>query len=102
MWPVMFSAGTTLYGKNGEDLKGSTFNSQNGVNALKWYAAQKKNKGGMQTTNALNQLKKGKAQAILDGPWNAANIKKIWGKNVAVAKYRKIEVGRTSVQMEAF
>ena len=39
----MFSAGTTLYGKNGEDLKGSTFNSQNGINALKWYAAQKKN-----------------------------------------------------------
>lgn len=102
MWPVMFSAGTTLYGKNGEDLKGSTFNSQNGVNALKWYAAQKKNKGVMQTSNALNQLKKGNAQAILDGPWNAANIKKILGKNFAVAKYPKIEVGGKSVQMEAF
>ena len=102
MWPVMFSAGTKLYGDNGEDLKGSTFDSQNGVNALKWYAAQKNNKGVMQTSNALNQLKKGNAQAILDGPWNAANIKKILGKNFAVAKYPKIEVGGKSVQMEAF
>ena len=56
----------------------------------------------MQTSNALNQLKKGNAQAILDGPWNAANIKKILGKNFAVAKYPKIEVGGKSVQMEAF
>ena len=102
MWPVMFSAGTKLYGDNGEDLKGSDFNSTNGVNGLKWFAEQKKNKGVMQTSNALNQLKKGNAQAILDGPWNAANIKKILGKNFAVAKYPKIEVGGKSVQMEAF
>lgn len=102
MWPVMFSAGTTLYGKSGEDLTGSTFNSQNGVNALKWYAAQKNNKGVMQTSNALNQLKKGNAQAIMDGPWNAANIKKILGKNFAVAKYPTIEIGGKTKQMEAF
>ncbi|GFZ26434.1 extracellular solute-binding protein [Lactobacillus corticis] len=102
MWPVMFSAGTYLYGKDGETLKGSTFNSENGVNALKWYAAQKNNKGVMQTSNALNQLKKGNAQAILDGPWNAANIKKILGKNFAVAKYPTITVGGKKAQMEAF
>ena len=102
MWPVMFSAGTKLFGSNGEEVKGSTFDSQNGVNALKWYAAQKKNKGVMQTSNALNQLKKGNAQAILDGPWNAANIKKILGKNLGVAPYPTIEVGGKKVQMEAF
>ncbi|TSO26942.1 extracellular solute-binding protein [Lactobacillus sp. LL6] len=102
MWPVMFSAGTKLFGDNGQELKGSTFNSQNGVNGLKWYAAQKSNKGVMQTSNALNQLKKGNAQAILDGPWNAANIKKILGDNFAVAKYPTIEVGGKTKQMEAF
>ncbi|WEV51030.1 extracellular solute-binding protein [Lactobacillus sp. ESL0731] len=102
MWPVFFSAGTKLYGNNGEDLKGSTFNSAAGVNALKWYAEQKNNKGVMQTSNALNQLKKGNAQAILDGPWDAANIKKILGKNFAVAKYPMINVGGKDVQMEAF
>lgn len=102
MWPVMFSAGTKLFGNSGEDVKGSTMDSQNGVNAMKWYAEQKSNKGVMQTSNALNQLKKGNAQAILDGPWNAANIKKILGKNFAVAKYPKIDVGGKNVQMEAF
>lgn len=102
MWPVFFSAGTKLYGDNGEDLKGSTFNSENGVNALKWFAAQKDNKGVMQTSNALNQLKKGHASAILDGPWDAANIKSILGKDFAVAKYPMIMVGGKSVQMQAF
>lgn len=102
MWPVFFSAGTKLFGDNGETLKGSTFNSQEGVNALTWFAEQKKNKNVMQTSNALNQLKKGKAAAILDGPWNAANIKKILGKNFAVAKYPTITVGGKKVQMEAF
>ncbi|WEV36908.1 extracellular solute-binding protein [Lactobacillus sp. ESL0677] len=102
MWPVFFSAGTKLYGDSGEDVKGSTYNSQNGVNALKWFAEQRNNKGVMQTSNALNQLKKGNAQAILDGPWNAANIKKILGKNFGVAKYPMINVGGKDVQMEAF
>ena len=102
IWPVFFSAGTTLYGENGEDLKGSTFNSQNGVNALTWIAKQKSNKNVMQTSNALNQLKKGNAAAIMDGPWNAANIKKILGKNFAVAKYPTVTVGGKKVQLEAF
>lgn len=102
MWPVFFSAGTKLYGSNGENLKGSTFNSQNGVNALTWIAKQKSNKGVMQTSNALNQLKKGNADAIMDGPWNAANIKKILGKNFAVAKYPTVTVGGKKAQLEAF
>lgn len=102
MWPIFFSAGTTLYGENGESLKGSTFNSQNGVNALTWIAKQKSNKGVMQTSNALNQLKKGNADAIMDGPWNAANIKKILGKNFAVAKYPTVTVGGKKKQLEAF
>lgn len=102
MWPVMFSAGTTLYGKSGEDLKGSTMNTQNGVNGLKWYAAQKSNKGVMQTTNGLNQLKKGNAQALMDGPWNGNNIKKILGKNFAVTVYPNIKVGGKNVPMQSF
>ena len=102
MWPVMFSAGTKLFGDSGEEVKGSTFDSQNGVNAMKWYAEQKNNKGVMQTSNALNQLKKGHAQAVLDGPWNAANIKKILGKNLGVAPYPTIELGGKTAQMEAF
>ncbi len=102
MWPIFFSAGTKLYGTSGEDLKGSTFNSQQGINAMKWIAAQKSNKGVMQTSNALNQLKKNNAQAVMDGPWDAANIKKILGKNFGVAPYPTVKVGGQTKNLQAF
>lgn len=102
MFPVFFTAGNKLFGTNGEDPKGSTVASENGVAALKWFAEQKGNKGVMQTSNGLNQLKKDKAQAILDGPWNAANIKKILGKNFAVTVYPKINVAGKDAPMQAF
>ncbi|MCT7709989.1 MAG: extracellular solute-binding protein, partial [Lactobacillus iners] len=102
MFPVFFTAGNKLFGANGEDPKGSTVASENGVAALKWFAEQKGNKGVMQTSNGLNQLKKDKAQAILDGPWNAANIKKILGKNFAVTVYPKINVAGKDAPMQAF
>lgn len=102
IWPVMFSAGTKLFGDSGEDLKGSTMDSQNGVNGLKWVAEQKNNKGVMQTTNALNQLKLNHAQAILDGPWDAQNVRKILGKNFAVAPYPTITINGHKKQMQAF
>jgi arabinogalactan oligomer/maltooligosaccharide transport system substrate-binding protein len=101
-YPVMFSAGTELFGKDGETLKGTTANTEQGVNALKWLAAQKSNKGVMQTSNALNQLKSGHAQAIIDGPWDAANLKKILGDNFAVAPYPTINIGGEQKQMQAF
>ena len=49
-----------------------------------------------------DRLKKDKAQAILDGPWNAANIKKILGKNFAVTVYPKINVAGKDAPMQAF
>ncbi|ERL63973.1 extracellular solute-binding protein [Schleiferilactobacillus shenzhenensis] len=101
-YPIFLSAGTYLYGKDGETLKGTNANSQEGVNALKWFAEQKANKGVMQTSNALNQLKSGHAQAIIDGPWDAANLKKILGDNFAVAPYPTIKLGGEEKQMQAF
>jgi arabinogalactan oligomer/maltooligosaccharide transport system substrate-binding protein len=101
-YPIFFSAGTQLYGQNGETLKGTNVASQKGVDALTWIAQQKSNKGVMQTSNALNQLKSGNAAATIDGPWNTANIKKILGKNFAVAPYPSITVGGKTVQMKAF
>lgn len=101
-YPVFFSAGTTLYGKTGEDLSDKSVASDNGVTAMKWFAAQKANKGVMQTSNALNQLQSGKAAAILDGPWDTANIKKILGSNYAVAPYPTITLDGQQKQMQAF
>lgn len=101
-YPVFLSAGTQLYGKTGETVKGTDVNSAKGEQAMAWFAQQKSNKGVMQTSNALNQLKSGKAAAILDGPWNSANIKKILGKNFAVAPYPTIKLDGKDVQMQAF
>lgn len=101
-YPIFLSAGTYLYGKDGETLKGTNVNTQKGVDAMTWLAQQKSNKGVMQTSNALNQLKSGKAVATLDGPWDTANIKKILGKNFGVAPYPTITVGGKKVQMQAF
>ncbi|EPD07654.1 sugar ABC transporter periplasmic protein, partial [Lacticaseibacillus paracasei subsp. paracasei Lpp48] len=72
-YPVFLSAGTYLYGKDGETLTGTNVNSAAGVAAMTWLAQQKQNKNVMQTSNALNQLKSGNAAATLDGPWDAAN-----------------------------
>ncbi|WP_179395967.1 extracellular solute-binding protein [Lacticaseibacillus absianus] len=101
-YPVFLSAGTYLYGKNGETLKGTDANSAAGVAAMTWFAQQKANKGVMQTSNALNQLKSGNAAATLDGPWDSENIKKILGDDFAVAPYPTINVGGKEVQMQAF
>ncbi|WP_125705322.1 extracellular solute-binding protein [Lacticaseibacillus daqingensis] len=101
-YPVFLSAGTYLYGKNGETLKGTDANTAAGVAAMTWFAQQKSNKGVMQTSNALNQLKSGNAAATLDGPWDSANIKKILGDDFAVAPYPTINVGGKDVQMQAF
>ena len=100
--PVFQSAGVKLFGDTGEDVTGSTFNTSDGVTALKWFAAQKSNKGVMQTTNALNQLQSGKADAILDGPWDTANVKKVLGDNYAVAPYPTITLNGQQKQMQAF
>ena len=42
MFPVFFTAGNKLFGANGEDPKGSTVASENGVAALKWFAEPKR------------------------------------------------------------
>ncbi|MDR0299376.1 MAG: extracellular solute-binding protein [Streptococcaceae bacterium] len=101
-YPVFFSAGTTLYGTSGEDLTDKSIASDKGVTAMKWFAAQKANANVMQTSNALNQLQSGKAAAIVDGPWDTANIKKILGDNYAVAPYPTITLNGEQKQMQAF
>lgn len=101
-FPVFFTASAKLYGQNGSDPEGSKLANSNGVNAMKWLASQKSNKGAMQTTNALNQLQQGKADAIMDGPMDGVNIKKILGKNLGVAPYPTIQIGGKTKQLQSF
>ena len=40
--PLFLSVGDTLFGQNGEDVKGTNWGNEAGVNVLKFIAAQKK------------------------------------------------------------
>ena len=98
-WPIFFSAGTKLFGNNGQELKGS---SQKGVNALEWIQKQGKNKGVMQTKNFVHVMKNTSASAIVDGPWDYQNLRKVLGKNLEVAPMPNTKVGGKRVPMQVF
>lgn len=102
VYPIFFSAGTTLYGENGETLGDMSVDSDKGINAMKWFAEQKSNKGVMNTDNTLNQLKSGKVSAIIDGPWSSTSVKEVLGDKMAVAPYPTITIGGEEKQMQAF
>lgn len=101
-WPIFFSAGTKLYGNNGEELKGSTFASQKGVSALKWIQQQGQNKGVMQTKNFVHVMKNTSADAIVDGPWDYQNLRKVLGENLGVAPMPTTVVDGKRVPMHVF
>ncbi|SMH68730.1 ABC transporter, solute-binding protein [Latilactobacillus curvatus] len=101
--PLFMSNGDILYGENGEDLKGTNFNNQNGVEVLSWIAKQKSNPGVVQTNAAaLANLQSGKIDAFLSGPWSKNDVKKALGDKMAVAAYPTVNFGSGEKQMKAF
>lgn len=101
--PLFMSNGDVLYGKTGEDVKGTDFNNENGVEVLKWIAAQKSNPGVVQSSaEALSNLESGVTDAFLSGPWSKNDVEKALGDNMAVAAYPKIDFGSGEKQMKAF
>lgn len=103
MVPMFLSNGVKLYGSNGEDLKGSTFNTKAAENVMTWIAKQKANPGVVDaSTAAISDLQNGKADAYLDGPWDSVSIKKALGDNYAVATYPTADFGDGSKQMQSF
>lgn len=103
MVPMFISNGVKLFGSDGLDLNGSTFNTDAGKNVMKWIAAQKSNKGVLDaSTAAISDLQSGKADAYLDGPWDSEAIKKALGSNYAVATYPTADFGDGTKQMQSF
>ncbi|MCD1024208.1 MULTISPECIES: extracellular solute-binding protein [Enterococcus] len=101
--PLFMSNGNVLYGENGEDLKGTNFNDEQGVQVLDWIAKQKDNAGVVQANaSALSNLQSGKTDAFLSGPWSKNDVKKALGDNMAVAAYPTIDFGNGPKQMKAF
>ncbi|MGX6961945.1 extracellular solute-binding protein [Vagococcus xieshaowenii] len=101
--PLFMSNGNVLYGENGEDLKGTNFNNDKGVQVLEWIRAQKDNKGVIQSNaEALSNLESGKVDAFLSGPWSKNDVEKALGDNFAAAPYPTVDFGDGEVQQKAF
>ena len=101
--PLFMSNGDVLYGENGEDLNGTDFNNEKGVQVLEWIRAQKDNKGVVQSNaEALSNLESGKIDAFLSGPWSKNDVEKALGDNFAAAPYPTINFGDGEVQQKAF
>ncbi|WP_206912050.1 arabinogalactan oligomer/maltooligosaccharide transport system substrate-binding protein [Enterococcus sp. DIV0840] len=101
--PLFMSNGDELYGKNGEDINGTNFNNDKGVQVLKWIHSQKDNSGVVQSNaDALSNLSNGKIDAFLSGPWSKLDVEKALGDKLAVAPYPTVDLGNGPVQQKAF
>ncbi|HAO6747066.1 TPA: extracellular solute-binding protein [Listeria monocytogenes] len=69
--PWFIANGTYLYGENGEDPYGTTFNTPEGVQVLNWIG-ELKNNPNVVAVNAdeISALRSGKINAVFSGVWN--------------------------------
>lgn len=101
--PLFMSNGDVLFGKSGEDLKGTDFNNEKGIQVLDWIAKQKSNPGVVQSSaTAIAKLTSGETSAFLSGPWSKNDVKKALGDNMGVAAYPTVDFGNGEVPMKAF
>ncbi|EHJ55775.1 hypothetical protein HMPREF9318_00691 [Streptococcus urinalis FB127-CNA-2] len=103
--PLFLSVGDTLFGKDGEDAKGTNWGNDKGVAVLKWIADQKNNKGfvSLDANNVMSKFGDGSVASFESGPWDYSAAEKAVGKdNLGVAVYPKITIGGESVQQKAF
>ncbi|GAA3315367.1 hypothetical protein GCM10020331_010170 [Ectobacillus funiculus] len=82
--PFILSNHVKLYGDNGEDVKGSTFNTSEGLQALEWISNLKKNNKNVVPVNAdsISALQSGKINALISGPWSYNQVKEVLGDNM--------------------
>lgn len=101
--PFILANNVKLYGDNGEDVKGSTFNTPEGLQALKWISNLKNNKNVVHVNaDSISALQSGKINALIGGPWSYNQVKEILGDNIGVATYPTTDFGNGPVQLKAF
>lgn len=101
--PFILSNNVKLYGDNGEDVKGSTFNTPEGLQALEWISKLKNNKNVVHVNaDSMSALESGKINALISGPWSYNQIKEILGDNMGTAVYPTADFGNGPVQLKAF
>lgn len=97
-----FANGCTLFGADGTDVKGSTFNGAEGLAAATYIATLKA--AGLQNINdgdATTAFASGLA-AQVTGSWKAADYKTALGDNYGVAKLPTVKIGGADKQMISF
>lgn len=101
--PWFIANGAELYGKNGEDVNGTTLNNKQGLDVLKWVGQAKSNENIVAVNNdEISALKEGKIQGLFSGVWNTSNVKEILGDNMGTAVYPKHDFGDGLVNLKAF
>lgn len=103
--PLFMSVGNTLFGEDGEDLKGTNWGNEKGAAVLKWIADQANNKGfvNLDDNNVMSKFAEGAVAAFETGPWDYAAAQKAIGKDkLGVAAYPKVTIGGETVQQKAF
>jgi arabinogalactan oligomer/maltooligosaccharide transport system substrate-binding protein len=101
--PSILANNVKLYGDNGEDINGSTFNSPEGVQALEWISSLKNNKNVVHVNaDSISAMQSGKINALVSGPWSYNQVKEILGDNTGVAVYPTADFGNGPVQLKSF
>lgn len=100
---LFFTAGCTLYGKNGDDASQCDFNSDNGVNAAKIIKSlSSQGVVNCDENEALAQIKAGKLASYVTGPWKSDAMKEALGDNYGVAKLPTVNINGEEKQMMSF
>ena len=100
---IFFTAGCTLFGKNGDDKTSCSFNNENGVKAAEFIKSLKsKNVLNCDENEALTQIKAGKLASYVTGPWKADAMKQALGDNYGVVKLPTANITGDEAQMKSF
>lgn len=100
--PNFMANGCYLYGEDGEDPEGTTFNNEKGLEVLKWIAGLKDNENVVHVKDDMvSSMLEGKIAAAIGGPWNKNDLSEL-GDNLGVAPYPTVDYGSGEKQMYAF
>lgn len=80
------SVGNTLFGENGEDVKGTNWGNEKGAAVLKWIADQASNKGfvSLDANNVMSKFGDGSVASFESGPWDYEAAQKLSVKKTLV------------------
>lgn len=100
--PFFLANGSLLYGENGEEPEGSTFNDIHGLETLKWISSLRENENVVHVKDDMvSSMLEGKIAAAIGGPWNKKDLVDL-GENLGVAPYPTADFGSGSKQMYSF